>query len=226
MNTPEPTDLDYVRSLVREATHPPEFGRVVKVRVRDDEDKISNHEATVDLLRRDQILVDVALLQPASDSACVPQKDDIVLVGFSGAEADQPVVLGYAFADKDSDRAPVAEEGDIRIKRGDVEVEVDASEETARLKSGPPDDPTEVVVSSSGIVIKSDTSVSVEADGGVGIESGSDVTIDGDASVTVDGGTIAIGKNGTKVAVQGHTHNVGGNTTSTPNEPGTETTIR
>jgi hypothetical protein len=188
--SPEPTDLAYLRSLVREAVRPPEIGRVTTVRARDSQEAISNHEATVSLLRREQSLQDVPLVQPATGAALVPREGDLVLVAFAGAEADQPLVVGHLYADADADRAPLAEAGDVRLRRGELYAELADDGAHARLakKPGDRDTPTaEVSIDDQG-------NVSIETDGDITVSAGGDVVID-------EGGTA------TPVATAGHTHN-------------------
>lgn len=140
--SPEPTELAYLRSVVRESVRPPEIGRVTAVRTRDTASAISNHEATVSLLRRSQSLQDVPVVQPATGAALVPQPDDLVLVAFAGAEADQPLVVGHLYGDANDDRAPLAGAGDVRIRRNGATIDIvtnDNGDDIVRVSRQPTD---------------------------------------------------------------------------------------
>jgi hypothetical protein len=189
MTTPEPTDLDYIRGIVRELVRSPEIGRVTAVRERAASSDVSNHEADVSLLRRDQTVRDAAILQPATGAAVVPQPGDVVLVAFAGAEADRAVVLGHLYGDADPDRAPLATAGDIRLRRGELYAELAADGSSARLarKPGDRDAPTaRVEIDDSG-------AVTIDTDGDITVSAGGNVVID-------EGGTAA------PVATASHTH--------------------
>lgn len=205
--SPEPTDLAYLRSLVREAVRPPEIGRVTSVRARDSQEAISNHEATVSLLRREQALQDVPLVQPTTGAALVPQEGDLVLVAWAGPEADQPLVVGHLYGDADPDRAPLAAAGDVRLRRGDLYAELAGDGTHARLakKPGDQDAPTaEVSIDDQG-------AVTIATDGDITVSAGGDVVID-------EGGTAQ------PVATADHTHDYdwtdagGSGTTSGPSD--------
>lgn len=189
MPKPEPTDLDYIRGIVRETVRPPEIGRVTAVRERAASSDVSNHEADVSLLRRDQTVRDAAILQPATGATLVPQPDELVLVAFAGAEADRAVVLGHLYGDADADRAPLATAGDVRIRRGDLYTELASDGSSARIarKPGDRDTPT------ARVEIDDTGAVTIETDGDITVSAGGDVLIN-------EGGTAA------PVATESHTH--------------------
>jgi hypothetical protein len=193
--SPEPTDLAYLRSVIREAVRPPEIGRVTAVRTRDSPEAISNHEADVDLLRRAQSLQDVPVAQPTTGAAVVPDESDLVLISWTGPEADQPLITRHVYADADGDRAPLAETGDVSVRRGSLYVDLAGDGSVARIakKPGDQDAPTAAVS------IDEQGTVTIETDGDITVSAGGDVVID-------EGGTAQ------PVATEGHTHEVSGAT--------------
>jgi hypothetical protein len=173
---PEPTEQDRIKQIIRNETAPLTIGRVAAVRTRSSKSTISNHEADVTLLRYDQTHRDIPIATPASEAISVPQVDDLVIVGYLESDERRPIVLATVFGDAAGDRAPVGDEGDVRLRRGSIYAELAGDGSVARLAKKPGDDAAP------------DASVAVEDDGAITIETSGDVTISAGGDVLINEG--------------------------------------
>ncbi|GGM64159.1 hypothetical protein J2752_000467 [Halarchaeum rubridurum] len=209
----EPNERGRLLGELREALNIPRVGRVRKVWTHTDEADTSNHEVNVAVPPGGDVDGEhrqIPIQQPATGAVAVPSVNDLVLV--MGSDTG-PVAMPAVYGDADADRAPLGEEGDVRIRRGELYAEVAGDGSWARLakKPGDLDDPS--------------ARVELDAGGAVRIETDGDVTISAGGQVVIDeGGTAA------PVARQNHTHDVtlsdsSTTTSTTPNESGTQTEV-
>ena len=144
------TERGRILQVVRGELSFPRVGRIVTVWPHTgDEDRPSNHEVDVAIPPGEPVQEPrrVPILQPTGGAAYVPRDGDLVLVGYLRGNGDRPIVLGSVYADADRDRAPIAEEGDIRLRRGDIAMELDGEGTRGRLAVRPDDEqPPDLVV--------------------------------------------------------------------------------
>ena len=173
----DPNERGETLRRISDASSPPRVGRVAAVRAHTGEESPpSNHEADVAVppgSNVDQQHRDLPILQPVAGAAFVPRVGDLVMVAYRNG--DDPYVEGAVYGDAEEDRAPVAAEGDIRLTRGDLVVELAGDGSAARLALQPTDgeSPTaRVELTADGITRLAD-------ENGNGIE----VTNDGDVHI-------------------------------------------
>lgn len=140
MDDLDPNERGRILSLIDDALALPEIGRVTQVYEHTDPSDQSNHEVDVAIPPGETPTTThrrVPIVQPTSGAALVPQVGDMVRVSFIGGEGERPVVDGIVYGDADQDRAPIATEGDVRLRRGDLEVELAGDGSNARLALRP-----------------------------------------------------------------------------------------
>lgn len=210
----DPNELGRLLRELDEFVSPPRHGRVVNVWTHDSETDQSNHEVDVAVPpggEVDQQHRRIPVKQPISGAAFVPQEDDLVLVVYRNS--DEPVALGAVYGDADADRAPLATEGDIRIRRGDLYTELAGDGSHARIARKPGD----LEAPTAEVAIDDQGNVTIQTDGNITVSAGGDVVID-------EGGEAK------SVATEDHTHDyswtdAGGSGTTGPPSETTSTEI-
>lgn len=131
----ELTERGRILKLVRGELSFPRVGRVRTVWTHTDPADSSNHEVDVAIPPGEPLEEPrrIPVLQPATDGVYVPKQGDLVRVSYLDGDGDRPIVDGVVYGDADEDRAPLAEEGDIRLFRGDFGVELAGDGSFARL---------------------------------------------------------------------------------------------
>jgi len=215
----EPTERGRIQREIDKRLSFPVPGRVTTVYEHTDAGDLSNHEADVVVPPgSDHEPTRMPIVQPSSGELHLPTQGDLVLVGFFRGDGDRPFVYGHLYGDRDDDRAPLGQAGIIRQKRGSLYVEQHPDGDWARIARKPADDGTP------------SAKIEMDTNGTITIEAASDIVLSApNGDVTVDeGGTEQ------KVAIQTHDHDVSGTTsdgasfsetTTTPNQAGTETEI-
>lgn len=146
----EDTERARILSIVRDEINLPRIGEVGKVWPHTgSEDPPSNHAVDVSIPPgnnpiREHNRVPVGV--PAGNTIAVPQKGDLVLVQYRAGDGERPVVTDVFYGDADSSRAPVGDAGDLRARRGDLEVDLAGDGSYARLAKTPTDGGTPDVV--------------------------------------------------------------------------------
>lgn len=164
------TERGRILQVVRDELSFPQVGRVITVWPHTgDEERPSNHEVDVAIPPGEPVQEPrrVPIQQPVGGAAYVPRVGDLVLVGYLRGNGDRPIVLGSVYADADRDRAPLAETGDVRVKRGSTYCEVAGDGSWVRMarKPGDLEPPT--------------AKVEIDANGDVRIESDGDILLNG-----------------------------------------------
>lgn len=136
------TERARILKIIREEFKLPRIGEVEQVYVHDSASDHSNHEADVSIPpgpneTRSHDRVPVAV--PASGMVTTPKSGDLVLVNYLAGEGDEPVITQVVYGDADDDRAPLGQEGDISIRRGDKEIEAAGDGSFARIAQVPTD---------------------------------------------------------------------------------------
>ncbi|MDS0284680.1 hypothetical protein [Haloarcula onubensis] len=177
----EDTERARILSIVREEINLPQRGEVTDVYTHSSSDDSSNHEVDVQIppgnnAVREHHRVPVGV--PADGSIVVPREGDHVLVQYEAGDGERPLVTKVFYGDADSDRALLGDEGDVRVRRGDVEVELAGDGSFGRLALTPSDggSPDLVVeVDSSGTIRLGDPDGTLEpiARNGDAVEDGS-----------------------------------------------------
>lgn len=131
----ELTERGRILKLVRGELSFPRVGRVRTVWTHTDPADSSNHEVDVAIPPGEPLEEPrrIPVLQPATGGVYVPKEGDLVRVSYLDGDGDRPIVDGVVYGDADEDRAPLAEEGDIRLFRGDFGVELAGDGTHARL---------------------------------------------------------------------------------------------
>lgn len=192
----EPTERGRILSMISNEIMMARVGRVTNVKAHAEPSDNRNHEVNVEWppSNPEKEYRDVAIKQPADGIAYVPEKNDMVLLQFLDGDADRPIVTGYVYASDDSDRAPVGEPGDRRIRTlGNAELEIteNANSETI-VRISPKGDATSTP--SSGIQFNIDNgSFKIVDDSGMGIAS------DGNGNIELRGNSIATSTDGTTI---------------------------
>jgi len=152
------------------------IGRVTTVWTHTTETDQSNHEVDVAIPPGESMQEPdrVPIMQSTSGAAYVPREGDLVLVGYLQGSGERPVVLGAVYGDADADRAPLADEGDVRIHRGQLYSELAGDGSVARIAKKPGDQDTPTAR----VEIDDTGSVTVETDGDITISANGDVVID------------------------------------------------
>jgi len=145
----ENTERARILKIIREEFRMPRIAEVEQVYTRSSADDISNHEVDVsippgphEIRSHDRVAVSV----PNSGAVMVPQENDLVLVEYLAGDGDRPLVTQVVYGDASDDRAPLGDEGDISLRRGDLEIEVAGDGSFARLAQTSPDGTTPDVV--------------------------------------------------------------------------------
>jgi hypothetical protein len=145
----EPTSYDGLQRVIELEGADEVIGRVLDIRTRQTPETISNHEVDVALFPPDSNIppenqtkvTDVPIKQPTSGAAALPTVGSLVRLSFRNADQTAPLVDGVVYGDADTDRAPIAEPGEMRFTREGASIEVvtnDADEPLARVvKCGP-----------------------------------------------------------------------------------------
>lgn len=87
-----------------------EFGKVIEVKPHESASDGVNYHCDVTLRNGGQTFKDVPVASPRKGFACIPEKDDLVLLGFIGGDLHMPVILGTMYSDKV--KPPVYYEGE------------------------------------------------------------------------------------------------------------------
>lgn len=176
-------------------------GFVTKVHEHDGtEDRISNHEVNVQLASRAEEMKRVPVHTDHNGSIYVPQKNDMVEVGFLKSKTQRPYVANVMYTAKN--RAPLARSGHFRREFGPDEgeklyIEAEKADHSsgdpnlvriAKKADGLSDPSTEIVLDDSGsnpeIRINTDSGSIVVNDGSQGAITDISTTKDGDGHVT------------------------------------------
>jgi len=180
----ERTEAGYLKQRINDLITLPQVGEIVKVREHTSSDDNNNFECDVLLRGEEQQRRGALLATGGRDSMYVPSLGDIVLVNFIDGAGEAPVITNVLYTNEK--RPPLAEEGMIRERRGNLYFEADPDGNWMRISQKTNDDDS-----------GSDANARVEID-----DSGSDPVI----NINTSGGTVKIGdKNGTfeKVARDG-----------------------
>jgi len=95
---------------IKQAKHFMEFGKVIEVKPHESAGDGVNYHCDVTLRNGGQTFKDVPVASPRKGFACIPEKDDLVLLGFIGGDLHMPVILGTMYSDKV--KPPVYYEGE------------------------------------------------------------------------------------------------------------------
>jgi uncharacterized protein involved in type VI secretion and phage assembly len=87
-----------------------EIGKVTKVMPHESSDDGVNYHCDIVLRDNNQSLSNVSVISPRMGFACIPEKDDLVLVGFISGSLHMPVILGTLYNDKV--KPPIYHEGE------------------------------------------------------------------------------------------------------------------
>ena len=134
-----------ILQLVQNNLSFPRIGEVQKVWTHSEAGDNSNHEVNVAIPPGGEPFQEhrrVPILQPTSGVAYVPEVGDLVRVSYLAGNGDRPVVDGAVYGDADADRAPLADEGDVRLHRKGATIEVvttDAGDDVVRVVRQPTD---------------------------------------------------------------------------------------
>jgi hypothetical protein len=138
----EDTERARILSIVREEISLPKRGEVTAVYTHDDPDDASNHEVDVQIPPGPRPLREhrrVPVGVPADGAVAVPREGDHVLVQYEAGDGDRPLVTTVFYGDADEDRAPLGDEGDVRVRRGNVEADLAGDGSYGRLALTPDD---------------------------------------------------------------------------------------
>jgi len=159
------------------------------------EDQISNHEVNVQLAGRAEEMKRIPVHTDHNGSIYVPQKNDMVEIGFLKSKTQRPYVANVIYTDKN--RAPLARSGHFRREFGPdsgeklyIEAEKDDHSagdpnlvRIAKKSDGLSDPSTEIVLDDSG----SETQVRVHTDGNIEVQE-----TDNGTTISLKDGTIDI----------------------------------
>jgi hypothetical protein len=145
----EDTERARILSIVRDEINLPQIGEVTEVTTHSASDDTSNHEVDVQIPPgnnpvREHHRVPVGV--PAGGIVAVPEPGDLVLVQYQAGDGERPLVTKVFYGDADADRAPVGDVGDVRARRGELEVDLAGDGSYARLAKTPVDGGTPDVV--------------------------------------------------------------------------------
>lgn len=145
----EDTERARILSIVRDEINLPQIGEVTAVTTHSSSDDASNHEVDVQIPPgnnpiREHNRVPVGV--PAGGTVAVPEQGDLVLVQYQAGDGERPLVTNVFYGDAADDRAPVGDVGDVRARRGDLEVDLAGDGSYARLAKTPTDGGTPDVV--------------------------------------------------------------------------------
>jgi len=176
------TEDDYISRRIEELVQKPRLAKVQKVTEHTEtgeNDDLSNIECTVTTRNNEQQLRNVPVMNASTNTVHVPEVGDtVVLIEFAG-RGERNIIIGTVHTT--NKRSPVAKEGDIRYKRGDLVLELDGNGEYVRMYEESTPDSTkdeskafvEIRDESFGTIVEvnSKTQVSIKSDSQVSVES-------------------------------------------------------
>jgi len=194
----ENTEDSYIDEKISKKLSQPKIAFVKKVVEHSEEDDFSNFECDVITAGDRQQLRDVAVMTPGTGLIEVPRIDDTVLVSKIDGRGERHVIIGTLHTR--SNRAPLAKEGMLRYRKGNLYFEMDGDGDTIRLAHKDNDDDS-ASEANSAIEIDStgDTpSVNVKADKITLSDTEENVAVEIDSTssspiVNIEGGTINLG---------------------------------
>lgn len=77
-----------------------DIGKVTKVKPHEKDNDGINYHCDIKLRDNNQVYVDVPVVSPRMGFACIPEVNDLVLVGFIRNKIDMPIILGTLYNDK------------------------------------------------------------------------------------------------------------------------------
>src|SRR6056297_1067234 len=119
----ERTEAGYLKQRINDLITLPQVGEIVKVREHTSSDDNNNFECDVLLRGEEQQRRGALLATGGRDSMYVPSLGDIVLVNFIDGAGEAPVITNVLYTNEK--RPPLAEEGMIRERRGNLYFEAD-----------------------------------------------------------------------------------------------------
>lgn len=125
---------DRIRSLIQDEVALAEHGEVVDVYVHSSESDASNHEADIRLAGEEHVRRRLPIAVPWPGSISVPDSAaDLphAVVQFFGGRRSRGVITGWVYTDET--RAPLGAAGDVRVRRGTLELELAGDGSSARL---------------------------------------------------------------------------------------------
>jgi hypothetical protein len=137
------TQLELIKQEIREEVQAPRIATVTAVNTRESDSDGPGHLLDAELVGRPQTLRDVPVLSPVDGSARLPRAPsdpggpDDILVQYLAGENSRPVVTHVAPTLESP--PPKATNGDIRMTRGDLYVEMAGDGSSARLARKPDD---------------------------------------------------------------------------------------
>jgi uncharacterized Zn-binding protein involved in type VI secretion len=131
----EANERGRILNIVRGELSFSKIGRVRTVWTHTEPDDNSNHEVDVAIPPGEPLQEPrrIPVIQPTIGGVYVPKEGDLVRISYLDGDGDRPIVDGVVYGDADEDRAPLAEEGDIRLFRDDLGVELAGDGTHARL---------------------------------------------------------------------------------------------
>lgn len=185
--TTRETQSQYLRRKNKSESWQNVTGFVTKVFEHDGtEDQISNHEVNVQLAGRAEEMKRIPVHTDHNGSIYVPQKNDMVEIGFLKSKTQRPYVANVVYTDEN--RAPLARSGHFRRRFGPdggpyLFIEAEPSDHSAgdpdvvrmgKKPDGLSDPTTSVEINDSGAT----TQVSIETDGDITLKADGDIVID------------------------------------------------
>jgi len=194
------TEDDYISRRIEELVQKPRLAKVQKVTEHTEtgeNDDLSNIECTVTTRNNEQQLRNVPVINASTNTVHVPEVGDtVVLIEFAG-RGERNIIIGTVHTT--NKRSPVAKEGDIRYKRGDLVLELDGNGEYVRMYEESTPDSTkdeskafvEIRDESFGttVEVNSKTQVSIKSDSQVSVESDKVFVNSGDVQLGDPSGT-------------------------------------
>jgi len=185
----ENTEDDYIQRRVEELVQRPRLAQVQEVTTRELDEKkegnsVSNVECDVITRTGEQHLRRVPVMTSATGNTNVPQVDDTVVVIEFAGRGQRNIIIGTVHTT--SKRAPIAEEGDIKYKRGNLVFKIDGDGRHVRIfENGNPED--SIGEAEAFLEVKDSVQGTV-----ININSDSQVTVRG-GNVTVDSENVKLG---------------------------------
>lgn len=127
----ESTDESFREYKRKEEVLGLQIGKVNKVFEHSSAEDRSNFELNVSLRDEEKERRRVPILQAFDGSLSVPEKDDMVIVGFIDGRGERPIVVGTLY--NNVDRAPLGQAGIYRVNKGNVFIEMHPDGNWARL---------------------------------------------------------------------------------------------
>lgn len=189
MSNFENTEDEYITRRVGELVQRPRLAKVQQVTRRHIDEggenkPVSNIECDVITRTGEQHLRRVPVMNPATNTTHVPQVDDTVVVIQFAGRGHRNIIIGTVHTTEK--RAPIAEEGDIKYRRGNLVFKVDGDGRHVRIfeQKNPEDSIGEAEAF---LEVKDSVQGTV-----ININSDSQVTIRG-GNVTVDSENVKLG---------------------------------